>query len=195
MSQQKVTHSEIYKKALLLEYLTIGWNVFEGLSSVLVGILVGSVSLFAYGLESSIEVFASSVVVWELRGTDPKRERLALKMIGFAYLVVSAYIFFDASQSLLAGHHPERSFLGIILMVITAIAMGGLGLFKRDVGNKLGSQTVLADAKFTLIDASLAGTVLVGLIFNTAFGWWWMDQAMALFLSGVAFRKGVKEIF
>lgn len=219
-----------YKKALLLEYLTIGWNVFEGLSSVLVGVLTGSVSLFAYGLESSVEVFASSLVVWELKGTNEapraksprflsenasfqvsfirglrdhgfrlaenkKREETALKLIGFAYLIVSAYIFIDASTSLLEGHHPDRSFLGIILMIITVIAMGSLGLAKKTVGKKLGSSTVLADARFTLVDAALSGTVLIGLLFNTLFGWWWMDQAMALFLAGVAFREGVKEIF
>lgn len=183
------------KRALLLEYLTITWNIFEGLSSVLVGVLTGSVSLFAYGLESSIEVFASSLVVWELKGIDKNREKTALKLIGLAYLLVSAYIFIDASLSLLQGHHPDRSFLGIILMIISAIIMLSLGLSKKSVGRKLGSQTVLADAKFTLIDAALSTTVLVGLLFNTLFGWWWMDQAMALFLSGVAFREGIKEIF
>ena len=182
------------KKALLLEYLTISWNVFEGLSSILVGVLTGSVSLFAYGLESSIEVFASSLVVWELKGTDKKREKIALRLIGFAYLVVSVYIFIDASISLLKGHHPDKSFLGIILMIITAIVMILLALAKKSVGEKMGSLTVLADAKFTLIDAALSATVLIGLLFNTLLGWWWMDQAMALFLSGVAFREGIKEI-
>ncbi len=184
-----------FKKALLLEYLTIIWNVFEGISSVLVGIFTGSVSLFAYGLESSIEVFASCLVVWELKGTDPRREKVALKLIGVAYLLVSVYIFIDASISLLQKHHPDRSFLGIMLMIITVIAMGYLGWSKKKVGEKLGSNTVLADAKFTLIDASLASTVLIGLVLNTLFGWWWTDQAMALFLSGVAFREGIREIF
>lgn len=186
--------NKLYKRALSLEYATIGWNIFEGLSSVIVGILTGSVSLFAYGLESSVEVFSSSVVVWELKGTEKGREERALKLIGIAYLVVSAYVFIDASKSLLEGHHPERSFLGIILMIITALVMGGLGFSKRSVGKKLASSTVLADAKFTLVDAALATAVLVGLLFNTLFGWWWMDQAMALFLSGVAFREGLREL-
>lgn len=182
----------LYKKALILEYATIVWNLFEGIASVSVGIFTGSVSLFAYGLESSIEVFASSVVVWELKGAEKKREKLALRLIGAAYLLVSAYIFIDASRSLLRLHHPDRSFLGIVLMIITAIGMGYLGISKRSVGSKLASSTVLADAKFTLIDAALSLTVLVGLLFNTLLGWWWMDQAMALFLSGVAFREGIK---
>lgn len=161
---------------------------------MILGLIIGSVSLFAYGLESSVEVFASSIVVWELKGRDKKRERYALKLIGVAYLVVSTYVFVDASRSLFEGTRAVSSSLGVILMAITALVMGGLGISKRIVGGKLGSKTVLADAKFTLIDGALSTTVLFGLLFNILFGWWWMDQAMALFIAGAAFREGVKEI-
>jgi len=185
----------LFKKALFLEYFTIGWNIFEGAVSILIGILTGSVSLFAYGLESSIEVFASGVTVWSLKGTGRGREKKALKMIGVAYLIVSAYIFVDAAQSLLANHHADRSLFAVGLVVVLALAMVILGIKKRNVGLQLKNEVVLADAKFTLIDAALSTTVLVGLIFNVLFGWWWMDQSTALFLSGVAFREGLKEIF
>lgn len=185
----------LFKKALVLEYITIAWNVFEGLASIAVGIFTGSISLFAYGLESAVEVFASSVVIWELKGVkSPKRKKLALKMIGLAYLVVSGYVFIDASISLFERNHASQTILGVILMIITSLGMGTLGLLKRQVGNKLASVTVLADAKFTLIDSALSATVLIGLIFNLLFGWWWLDQALALFLAGAAFREGVKEL-
>ena len=184
----------LYKRALLLEYLTIVWNVFEAFLAIVVGFISGSVSILAYGLESSVEIFSSSLVVWDLKGADRKREKTALKLIGFAYLVVSAYVFIDASQSLLAGHHAEKTAFGITIMIANVIGMGILGVLKRTAGNKMKSPTVLADAKFTLIDAALAGTVLVGLVFNFFLGWWWTDQALALFLSGVAFREGIREI-
>jgi len=186
---------KLFKKALLLEYLTIGWNVFEGLSSIVLGMITGSVSLIAYGLESSVEVFASGVTVWSLKGTSRGREKRALKMIGVAYLVVSAYIFIDAGQSLFVSHHATPSFLAAGLVVVLASAMAILGLYKRKVGLQMKNEVVLADAKFTLIDAALSTTVLIGLLFNALFGWWWMDQATALFLSGVAFREGLRELF
>lgn len=191
-----LVHGKLFKKALLLEYLTIVWNVFEGIACVFLGIISGSISLVAYGLESSIEVFASAVVVWDLKGDgkDKKREERALKLIGVAYLVVSTYIFIEGAKSMIAGHHPDKSFLGIIFLVITAFVMFTLGILKRNVGEKMKSATILADGKFTLIDAALSTTVLVGLFFNALLGWWWMDQAMALFLSGVAFREGLREI-
>ncbi len=186
---------KLIKSALKLEYITIGWNIIEGLLCVVVGILTGSVSLVAYGLESSVEVAASGLVVWDLKGADKAREEKALKLIGGAYLVVSLYIFIDAAQDLFLGHHAERSFLGVALLAATFVGMMILGLSKRSVGQKMKSATVLADAKFTLIDGALAVTVLIGLALNALFGWWWADQAMALFLSGVAFREGVREVF
>jgi divalent metal cation (Fe/Co/Zn/Cd) transporter len=187
------TSGSLHQKALLYEYLTIAWNILEGVVCVSIGIITGSISLIAYGLESSVEVFSSAVVVWDLNGTGKGRSKIALKLIGFAYFVVSAYIFYDASKSLLSGEHPEKTIVGIIFIILTVFVMVTLGFIKKDIGTKMKSLTVLADAKFTLIDAALAGTVLVGLVLNALFGWWWADQAMALFLSGVAFREGIKE--
>jgi divalent metal cation (Fe/Co/Zn/Cd) transporter len=186
---------KLHKKALLYEYITIAWNVFEGIVCVTIGIFSGSVVLIAYGLESSVEVFASSLVVWDLKGRSKKREKLALKLIGGAYFIVSLYIFIDAAKSLLAGNHPDKSLTGIVFIIATVIMMMILGFSKKTIGTQMKSETVLADAKFTLIDGALAGTVLIGLALNALFGWWWADQAMALFLSGVAFREGLKEFF
>ena len=187
-------NGKLRKKALLFEYLTIVWNLFEGISCITLGAISGSISLSAYGLESSVEVFASSVVVWDLKGAKKSREALALKMIGTAYLVVSLYIFIDAVKTIVEGLHPEKTVIGIVFMIATVLVMGILGFVKKDIGKKMQSTTVLADAKFTLIDGALALTVLVGLLFNALLGWWWMDQALALFLSGVAFREGIREV-
>lgn len=103
-------------------------------------------------------------------------------------------MFYTAARSLFEGHHPQHSAIGILFMVLTVIIMLVLGVLKRNVGNTLKNAVVLADAKFTLIDAALSGTVLVGLILNFLFGWWWTDQALALFLAGAAFREGLKEL-
>lgn len=192
-----MTHDNaLHKKALILEYLTIIWNVFEGIVCMTLGILAHSVSLFAYGLESSVEVFASAVTVWELKNSlrGKGKEKRALKMIGLAYLAVSAYVFFDAAESLFTGNHPHPSPYGIVFMAITVAVMLVLGLLKRDVGNKIKSLVVLADAKFTLIDGALSSTILIGLVLTALFGWWWTDEALALFLAGAAFREGIKEI-
>lgn len=186
---------DLHKKALLLEYITIAWNVFEGIVCMTLGLLAGSVSLFAYGLESGVEVFASAVTVWGLTNKETQKvEKKALRLIGLAYLVVSAYIFLDALDSLVRGYHEQKSPLGILFLIITVIVMLVLGFLKYRVGTKIKSLVVLADAKFTLIDAALSTSVLIGLVLTFLFGWWWTDEALALFLSGAAFREGIKEL-
>lgn len=182
------------RRVLSLEYLTIAWNVAEGGISIVVGILAASVALFAFGLDSAVEVFASAVVVWQLHGAAREREQWALRLIGGAYLVVAVYIAADSARSLISRHHPGASPTGIVFMALTVLVMLVLGTTKRHFGRRLASATVLADAMFTLIDAALSAAVLVGLVLNAAAGWWWADPAMALVVSALAFREGLEGV-
>lgn len=184
----------LLKKALRLEYLTIAWNVFEGISSILIGVLSGSVALIAYGLSSSIEVFTSGLVVWDLTGTNKNREKISIRLIGCAYLLVALYIFVDATRSIVSQRHPEVSLLGMIILILSFVVMIVLGFMKKNLAKRIGSPTFLAGAKFSLVDAGVSLTVLAGLITNALYGWWWMDQSLALFLSGVAFSEGIGEL-
>lgn len=182
------------RQAFLLEYLTIAWNIFEGVAAVLVGLAAGSVALVGFGLDSMVEVFASLVVVWELGGGAQERERSALRLIGGAYLVVAAYILWSSLQSLIEGSHPSGSPIGVALTSMTVVMMLTLSAGKQWIGSRLGSQTVLADARFSLVDGLLAASVLAGLVMNLAAGWWWADPAFALVLAAAAGREGIESL-
>ena len=41
-----------YKKALLSEYFTVGWNVLEGLVAIAAGVIAGSIALIGFSLDS-----------------------------------------------------------------------------------------------------------------------------------------------
>ncbi len=178
------------RRAFGLEYATIAWNVLEGIAALIAGLLAGSVALVAFGLDSSVEVFASAVVVWELRGADRRRERRAVKAIGAAYIVVAVYVLLDAGNALRVANRPEASPLGMLLLASTVVVMTGLGIAKLRVGRALDSATVVADGRFSLVDGALAGTVLIGLALTTLFGWWWADAVLAIGISLLAFREG-----
>ena len=182
--------STLRRRALRLEYVTIAWNVFEGLAALIAGLIAGSVALVAFGLDSSVEVFASAVVVWELRGIDRARERRALKAIGVAYIVVAVYVLIDAANALRVENRPESSPLGMVLLMSTIVVMVGLGVAKLRVGRELDNATVVADGRFSLVDGSLAGAVLAGLALTALFGWWWADALLAIGISILAFREG-----
>jgi divalent metal cation (Fe/Co/Zn/Cd) transporter len=183
------------RRAFRLEYATIAWNVLEGVAALAAGLAAGSVSLVAFGLDSSVEVFASVVVVWELRGADRRQEHRAVRAIGAAYLVVAVYVLVDAANALRTANHPEASPIGMLLLGATVLVMAGLGIAKLRVGRALDSQTVLADGRFSLIDGSLAGAVLIGLAFTAIFGWWWADAVLAIAISALAFREGREALF
>jgi divalent metal cation (Fe/Co/Zn/Cd) transporter len=182
--------SALRRVAFRLEYATIAWNLVEGVAALVAGLLAGSVSLVAFGLDSSVEVFASAVVVWELRGADRRMERRAVRAIGAAYLVVAAYVFVDAANALRVANRPEASPIGMALLGGTVVVMVGLGIAKVRVGRRLESQTVVADGRFSLVDGALAGAVLAGLVLSALFGWWWADAILAIAISVAAFREG-----
>ena len=138
--------SHLRRRAFRLEYVTVLWNTLEGVASIAAGLLAGSVSLVAFGLDSSVEVFASLVVIWELRGVDRGRERRALRLIGVGYLVVAIYVAWDASRALLIGAHPAASPAGMILLAATVLVMATLGVAKLRSGGccraRLSGRTV-----------------------------------------------------
>jgi divalent metal cation (Fe/Co/Zn/Cd) transporter len=182
------------RRALRLEYATIVWNALEGVVTIAAGIAAGSVALVAFGLDSAVEVFASAVVVWEIQGRHSDRERRALQLIGGGYLVVAVYVAFEAITALLAGHHPDASPVGVAFLAATVVAMVGLGWAKGDVGRRLGSETVLADSRFSYIDGGLAAAVLLGLVLTAVLGWWWADSVLALIVSAIAAREGLEAL-
>jgi divalent metal cation (Fe/Co/Zn/Cd) transporter len=190
VSQVGPGESNLRRRALALELATIAWNVLEGILAIVAGLLAGSVALVAFGLDSSVEVFASAVVVWELRGVDRRRERRAVRAIGAAYFVVAVYILLDSGNALRIANRPEASPIGMVLLAATVLVMAALGIAKLRVGRELRSATVTADGRFSLVDGSLAGAVLAGLALTAVLGWWWADALLAIGISLVAFREG-----
>ncbi len=185
---------QLLRRAFQLEYITIIWNTLEGVVAIAAGLSAGSIALVAFGLDSSVEVFASLVVVWELRGADRTGEHRALHLIGVGYIVVGLYVSWDTVESILAAHRPGASPIGIAFLAGTFVVMLLLAAGKLRIGRQLGSPTVLADGRFSLIDGALAGAVLIGLILTAVLGWWWADAALAGLIAILALREGIESV-
>jgi divalent metal cation (Fe/Co/Zn/Cd) transporter len=131
------------------------------------------------------------VVVWELKGINQQGERRALRFIGGAFIVLAIYILVQAGYTLLAGSHPHHSPLGIAWLAATLVAMLLLAWDKGRTGKALGHAVLLTESRVTLVDAYLAGAVLVGLILNAAVGWWWADPVASLVIVYYGLREGL----
>jgi divalent metal cation (Fe/Co/Zn/Cd) transporter len=141
-----------------------------------------------------VEIVASLIVVWNLGGVAESRERRALRLIGGAYLLIAAYIAWEATRGLLARHHAGDSPGGAALMMATIAVMFALAVAKWRTGRRLGSPTVIASGRFSAVDAGLSATVLAGLLANALLGWWWVDPILALFLAAVAAKEGIEAL-
>jgi divalent metal cation (Fe/Co/Zn/Cd) transporter len=181
----------LLRRGLLLETLTLLWNVV-GVGVVLWAVLrSGSVALAGFGLDSLIEIGASTVVIWELSGTGQKRQKRALRLIGAAFLALALYILAQSLRSLLLHVHSETSLLGVVWLALTFGVMMILAIGKHRTGTRLGNPVLLTEGRVTRVDAYLAASVLVGLVFNAAWGWWWADPLAGLVIVVYGFKEGL----
>lgn len=188
------THVSLLRRGLLLEYITLGWNVVGVVIVVIAAYLAHSVALAGFGLDSLIEIFASIVVVWQLTGANMHRERLALRLIGIAFIVLVIYIVAQLLYTLLTGTRATPSIGGIVWIALTFVAMLLLASGKRVTGQQLKNEVLLTEGRVTMVDAYLAAAVLVGLILNALFGWWWADPLASLVIVYYGIREAIHAL-
>lgn len=188
-------HTGLRSRGLHLEYATLGWNVVEIGFLVFAAVTARSVALAGFALDSVIEIFASLIVVGQLRGdSDPDRERRAIRRIGVAFLALAAFISVQTAATLAAGVRPDASPLGIAWLSATVVVMLGLATAKLRTGRAAGSRVLQTEAKVTFIDGALAAAILVGLTLNATLGWWWADLVGGAVLVGYGIREGAAAI-
>lgn len=128
------TRRELIRRWLTLEYITLGWNVVGTGVSIAAALAAGSVALAGFGLDSLIEIGASTIVVWQVKEIESARERGALRLIGGAFITISLYIAAHAIYTLITGQHPHHSTLGSAWTAITCLTMLMLAAAKTRTG-------------------------------------------------------------
>ena len=182
--------NKLLKRGLRLEYLTLGWNVVGSVIVIFSGLQANSVALVGFALDSLIEIGASTVVIWQLTGVSQRREKSALRFIGTAFFVLATYILTHSLETLLVQARPHQSPIGIAWLAATFIVMLLLAWGKEITGKILNNPVLKTEARVTVVDAYLAGSVLVGLLLNTFFGWWWADPVAGLVIVFYGFKEG-----
>jgi divalent metal cation (Fe/Co/Zn/Cd) transporter len=188
------TRAALLRRGVALEYATLGWNVTGIAVLVVAAISARSVALAGFGLDSLIEIGASTVVLWELAATGENRRRRALALIGAGFALLAVYLLVQSTWVLTAGFRPHHSPLGIAWTAATAAVMFTLAAGKARTGAALENPVLTTEGRVTLIDGLLATAVLLGLVLNAALDAWWADPAAGYVLVYYATRE-VKEIF
>lgn len=188
MTTIAATRSGLLRRAQRLEYLTVGWNIVEGMVAIAAALAAGSVALLGFGIDSFVESASGSVLIWRLlaerRATDEEQieqvERRARKLVAASLVLLAVYIAWDSISSLMANERPEPSLVGIVLAILSLSVMWWLARQKRRVGVALGSRAMTADAIQTDACFWLSLFLLVGIGANALFGFWWADPLAAL---------------
>ena len=184
--------ARLLRRGLWLEYTTLGWNVVGCWIVLAAAWLARSVALAGFGLDSIIEIFASVVVVWQLKGVATReRERTAMRLIAAAFFGLAVYVLAQSGYTLLAGARPAPSPGGIVWLALTFVAMLVLAFGKARTGKALGNPVLQTEARVTVVDAYLAGAVLVGLVLNALLGWWWADPVAGLVIVYYGAKEGL----
>jgi divalent metal cation (Fe/Co/Zn/Cd) transporter len=189
----------LVRRGVMLAWFTIAWNSIEGMAGIVSGIVAGSIALVGFGVDSYVEVFAGSVIVWRLgrerHGAELSEaaERRAVRLIAITFLILAMGVGVDSIRKLAVGAHPDQSPFGIGLAIVSLVVMPLLARAKRRVGEQLESRAVAADATETILCVWLSAILLTGLAANAAFGWWWADPLAGLGIVYVAGREGIEH--
>lgn len=191
--------SVLLRRGRTLEYATVGYNVVEGVIAIGSGLLAGSVALVGFGIDSGIEVLSGLILLWRLnsRRDEEERERVearALTLVGWSFLILAAYVAYDAISSLLRRDVPDESLVGIALAAVSVVVMPLLVRAKRRVAAQLNSRALAADSKQTELCTWLSAILLGGLALNALLGWWWADPVAALVMVPIIGKEGIEAL-
>jgi divalent metal cation (Fe/Co/Zn/Cd) transporter len=199
VSGELVARHLAVRRGILLSYATIGYNSLEAIGSLIAGLLSGSVALVGFGIDSVIEVIASVAAQWRLRiDADLSRRSESdvrtLRIVGWCFVALAVYVTIDSVKSLYLAERPDRSWFGLIVLVLSVIVMPALAWAKRRVAITMQSAALEAEAKQTSLCAYLSVIALAGVGLNAILEWWWADPVAALAMVPIIMREGVQGL-
>jgi divalent metal cation (Fe/Co/Zn/Cd) transporter len=186
-----------HTRALRLEYFTVGYNIAEGVLSILIGYLSGSIALVGFGFDSGVESISGGLLIWRLKKhgkidqeEEERIEKRTVKLVGYSFFILGAYVFIEAARKLYLQAVPDPTIAGIIIAALSLIIMPILAKKKLKTAKEINSASLAADSKQTLICAYLSLALLIGLSLNYLFGLWWADPVAALVIVALIIKEG-----
>jgi divalent metal cation (Fe/Co/Zn/Cd) transporter len=188
-------YDELARKVKRLSWLSLGAMTLEGVVAVTAGIVAGSIALVGFGLDSAVEGFASTIIIWRFSGSrvfSQTAEHRAQRLVAIQFFILAPYVAIESIRTLIDGHHAAVSPVGIVLSVFSLVTMPLLGVAKQRIADEIGSAATKGEGRQNILCAYLAGALLVGLVGNAAFGAWWLDPIVGLAIAAVAVKEGVE---
>ncbi len=201
MNSESTPNTKLNRKALVLSFITVGYNIIEGVVSIIAGRLAGSIALVGFGMDSFVESLSGIIMIWRFRKQgkiskeeEARVEKKATKLIGYTFFILALYVLYESIDKLVRQEIPEASLFGIIIAATSIIVMPILFLQKYKLGKTLASQSLIADAKETMACFFLSIALLVGLGANYLFGLWQADPIVGLIIVIFLIKEGYETL-
>jgi cation diffusion facilitator family transporter len=193
---------ELHSKALKLSYFTVGYNIIECVLSIISGFIAGSTALLGFGSDSLVESLSGIIMIWRFRkhnikskDEEDKIEKKAVFFVGIAFFTFGIYILFESIKKLIIQEKPEPSIIGIIIAIASIIVMPLLFLSKYKTGKSIGSKSLIADSKQTLVCLFMSFSLLIGLGLNYLWDLWQADPIVGLIIVVFLFKEGFELLY
>jgi cation diffusion facilitator family transporter len=189
--------TRLVRRGLYLEYITVAYNILEAVAAIVFGGMSSSIALVGFGLDSVVESLSGLVLIWRLRQhgkispeLEEKIEHRATRFVAITFFVLGAYVAYESINKLLSAEIPEPSLPGIIIAIVSLIAMPFLAWLKYRTGKQINSRALVADSKETIVCAFLSVALLLGLGLNYLFGFWQADPIAGILIVIFLVREG-----
>ncbi|MBN2238777.1 MAG: cation diffusion facilitator family transporter [Dehalococcoidales bacterium] len=190
----------LYKKGLYLEYINVSYNILEAVAAIVFGGVANSIALVGFGLDSIVESLSGLILIWRLKQhgriseeQEEKIERRATRFVSVTFFILGAYILFESIKKFVTAEVPDPSLAGIILAIVSLLAMPFMAWQKYKTGKQINSRALVADSKETIACAFLSVALLLGLGLNYLFGLWQADPVVGLIIVFFLFKEGWEE--
>jgi cation diffusion facilitator family transporter len=187
----------LHRRALLLSYFTVSYNIIEGVLSIFAGSMADSIALIGFGLDSFVESLSGMIVIWRFRlhgkisaEEEEKAEGKAARIIGYTFFILAVYVLYESIKKLYLRETAYPSLFGILIAIVSLITMPILFYLKYRTGREIGSRSLIADSKETLACSFLSLALLVGLGLNYFFGLWQADPIIGFVIVGYLIKEG-----
>ena len=187
---------EYHTIGLRLSYVTVAYNLLEGLVAVTFATLAGSPALLGFGIDSFVESLSGMVMIWRFShpAEDHQRERTAIKLVGFSLILLAVYVAYEAATALYYREPPDRSVVGFVIAAISLVVMPLLYVLKRRTAQALSSRSLATDAKQTMACIMLSVALLIGTGLHYVIGIWQADPIAALIIAAYLIREGYEAL-
>lgn len=192
------------KYAFLEAWISIAGNFILAIVKLFFGFMLNSISLIADAVHTASDVLTSAVVIVGFKlssiPADEKHphghgriEFIATLVIAILLIVVGVEFGISSYHRFISNTAVKGSFLVAFLMVLAAIVKELMSMMSIDLGERIKSSALIADAWHHRTDA-VASLLVAVAILASKYGYFKVDAVLGFVVSALIIYTGV-EIF